>query len=111
MTTIETVRTRADRVQQLASFLAKHPEIGSDFSDSDLGGRPQLNFHPRDAASVETLKAALHELGDHWDTTYLMQGWVTLDSGAIGYASVAIHLPLIEQPRSIFDPSAAALFA
>lgn len=112
MNTTDSTRTRADRVQQLASFLADHPEVEADLADrTALAGRPVLSFHPRDASEVQTLIAALTEPGDTWNTASLTAGFVTLDTGALGYASVFLHLPAPERPTPPVSPEVAELFA
>lgn len=109
--TITTTRTRADRVQQLAAFLAAHPEVDVDLSDTAPTGRAVLNFHPRTAADVRTVRAALTEPGDEWNTSHLSSGFVSLDTGALGYSAVFIHLPREEQPLRLVSPEITELFA
>jgi len=113
MTTTDTTRTRADRVQQLAAFLAKHPEVDVDVADrTGHGGRPVLSFTPETAEDVSTLLTALTEPGDKWDTQSLAaSGFVTLESGALGYSMVFIHLPRAERPVAVVSPEIVELFA
>lgn len=108
----DTTRTRADRVQQVATFLNAHPEVDIDFSDgSNIAPRPTLHFHPRSVDDVTTVIAALDTSVEEWNQSDIDRGWVSLDSGALGYASVMLHLPRLVQPVRITDPEIAGVFA
>ncbi|WIE65920.1 hypothetical protein DEI99_005120 [Curtobacterium sp. MCLR17_036] len=106
-----TTRTRADRVQQLATFFAEHPELDFDFSEDTETARPTLHLRPRNAADVAALVATFNEPADRWNTRHKEQGWVVLDSGALGYAAVYLHLPRPQQPAPLVDPAITGLFA
>ncbi|MGN8049585.1 hypothetical protein ACTJKO_07810 [Curtobacterium sp. 22159] len=109
--TTTTTRTRADRIQQLADFLAAHPEVDADLSDNSINHRPVLHFHPKSAADVKTLIAALDTTPDDWDRSSISSGFVHLDSGALGYASIFVQLPRVVQPARVVAPEVAELFA